>query len=303
MTTEIETAIEALNQQFAIHGLARCVAGKGNLPKIEITAPGSSAEIYLHGAHVTSWRPAGAEDVIFLSEHSRWEDGKAIRGGVPICFPWFRAKADSPQAPVHGFVRTKSWQLASLTQKGDAVVAELETSSNDDTRKWWPYDFHLLHRVTVGANLTMELVVTNTGSTPLRFEEALHSYHRVGEVHGVRVAGLDGTAFLDNTDGNREKTQQGDIVLTKPTDNAYLRTQSALELIDPTLQRCIRIEKQHSGTTIVWNPSEQGAKALADLGDDEWKTMLCIEASNILGSAVELAPGKQHVMTATISVS
>ena len=303
MTTEIETAIEALNQQFAIHGLARCVAGKGNLPKIEITALGSSAEIYLHGAHVTSWRPAGAEDVIFLSEHSRWEDGKAIRGGVPVCFPWFRAKADDPKAPAHGFARTKSWQLASLTQKGDAVVAELETTSNDDTRKWWPYDFHLLHRVTVGTSLTMELVVTNTGTTPLRFEEALHSYHRVGEVHGVRVAGLVGTVFLDNTDGNREKTQQGDIVLSKPTDNAYLRTRSTLELIDPTLQRCIQIEKQHSGTTIVWNPWEQGAKALADLGDDEWKTMLCIEASNILGSAVELAPGKQHVMTAMISVS
>jgi glucose-6-phosphate 1-epimerase len=303
MTTEIETEIEALNQQFAIPGLARCVAGKGNLPKIEIATPGSSAEIYLHGAQVTLWRPAGAEDVIFLSEHSRWEDGKAIRGGVPICFPWFRSKADNPQAPAHGFVRTKSWQLASLTQKGDAIVVELETTSNDDTRKWWPYDFHLLHRVTVGANLTMELVVTNTGSTTLRFEEALHSYHRVGEVHGVRVAGLDGTVFLDNTDSNREKTQQGDIVLSKPTDNAYLRTQSTLELIDPTLQRCIQIEKQHSGTTIVWNPWEQGAKALADLGDDEWKTMLCIEASNILGSAVELAPGKQHVMTATISVS
>lgn len=294
--------IEALNQQFAIPDLARCVAGKGNLPKIEITAPGSSAEIYLHGAHVTSWRPNGAEDVIFLSENSRWEDGKAIRGGVPVCFPWFRAKADNPQAPAHGFVHTKSWKLVSLTQKGDAVVAELETTSNEDTRKWWPYDFHLLNRVTVGADLTMELVVTNTGSAPLRFEEALHTYHRVGEVHGVRVAGLDGATYLDNTDGNIEKTQQGDIVLIKSTDNAYLRTQSALELIDPTLQRRIRTEKQNSDTTIVWNPWEQGAKALADLGDEEWKTMLCIEASNILSSAIELALGGQHTMTATISV-
>jgi glucose-6-phosphate 1-epimerase len=299
MTTEIE----ALNQQFAISGLARCVAGKGNLPKIEITTPASSAEIYLHGAQVTSWRPAGAEDVIFVSEHSRWEDGKAIRGGVPVCFPWFRAKADDPKAPAHGFVRTKSWKLTSLKQKGDSVIVEIETTSNEDTLKWWPYDFHLLHRVTVGTNLTMELIVTNTSSTSLRFEEALHTYHRVGEVHGVRVAGLDGAVFLDNTDSNREKTQQGDIVPSKATDNAYLNTETTLELIDPTLQRRIRIEKQHSGTTIVWNPWEQGAKALADLGDDEWKTMVCVEASNILGSAVELAPAQQHTMTAAISVS
>lgn len=295
--------IDELNDRFAIPGLARCTAGQGNLPKIEITTPSSSAEIYLHGAQVTSWRPAGAEDVIFLSQHSQWADGRAIRGGIPICFPWFGAKADNPQAPSHGFARTKSWRIVSFALQGDTVAAELETESGEDTRQWWPHDFHLLHRVTVGKNLTLELVMTNTGATPLRFEEALHAYYRVGDARSIRVEGLDGAAYLDKTDGYREKTQQGDVFLSKATDNAYIQTEKALDLIDPALERRIHIEKQHSGATIVWNPWEQGAKAFADFGDEEWKTMACIEAANILGSAIELAPGKQHVMTAKISVA
>ena len=145
-------------------------------------------------------------------------------------------------------------------------------------------------------------MVTNTGSTALRFEEALHTYHRVGDAAQIRVTGLDGTAYLDNMDRNREKVQHGDVVVTGPMDNAYLNTRAALEVIDPVVGRRIRTEKKNSITTVVWNPWEAGAKALADLGDDEWRQMACVEASNILGAAVELAPGEEHGMTAVISL-
>ena len=298
MATEIET----LNASFAIGDLAKLVAGQGGLPKIQISTPAASAEIYLHGAQVTAWKPAGFEDVIFTSQHSRWEEGKAIRGGIPVCFPWFRGKADDPQAPAHGFVRTRSWTLASLTQEGDSICVTLTTASDESTRRWWPHDFHLALHIGVGAQLKLELIVSNTGAAPFQFEEALHTYHRVGDVRRASVAGLNGVSFLDNRDGNRAKVQHGNVVIAEATDNAYQNTVSLLEITDPVLQRRIQIEKRNSLTTVVWNPWESGAKALTDLGDDEWQQMLCVEASNILGSAVTLAPGEEHRMAATIAV-
>lgn len=294
--------IKELNQRFAADGIAEVVAGEGGLPKVRIQTEAAEAEIYLHGAQVTSWRPAGAKEVIFLSRDSRFEDGKAIRGGVPICFPWFRAKADDAKAPAHGFVRTKAWRLDSVKRDGDGVVVELSTESDEATKRWWPHDFHLVHRVTVGAELKMELTVTNTGADAFTFEEALHTYHRVGDVEKARVAGLDGVAFLDNTDANREKTQRGDVVMTKATDNAYLNTESALTLADAVLGRRVVIHKEYSRTTVVWNPWESGAKALADLGDAGWREFACVEASNILSGAVKLAPGERHGMVARIRV-
>ena len=295
--------IDALNRRCGIAGVAQLAPGNGGLPKVQITSPAATAEIYLHGAQVTSWKPAGAEEVIFVSDKSHWQDGKAIRGGVPICFPWFRAKADDSQAPSHGMVRTKQWQLDSITQNADgSVVVLCSTDDDESTRRWWPHEFRLAHRITVGSTLSMELTVTNTGSAPLRFEEALHTYFRVGRVESVRVRGLDGVAFLDNTDANRAKVQSGDVIFTSATDNAYLQTQTQLELVDPSLRRTLRTEKRNSATTVVWNPWEQGAASLADLGDEEWRVMACVEASNILESAIDLSPGEAHTMYSILSV-
>ena len=226
-------SIDELNQRFGVSGVASITAGNNGLPRVCVNIPPATAEIYLHGAQLTSWHPAGAGEVIFLSQHAQWEPGRAIRGGIPVCFPWFRNKADDPKAPAHGFVRTKAWQLDSVESKGDAALVSLSTASDAATRAWWPHDFHLTHRLTIGAELTQELIVSNTGNTPLRFEEALHTYYRVGGAEAVRVKGLDGVAYLDNTDGNTKKRQKGDIVFTGQTDSAYLDTTRAVEISDP----------------------------------------------------------------------
>jgi len=296
--------VDALNHQFGISGIAQLVSGNGGLPKLVITTSSASAEIYLHGAQVTSWRPTGAEDVLFLSKHSHWKDGRAIRGGIPVCFPWFRAKADDPKAPAHGFVRTREWQLASVNAKENgSVIAVLSTESDDSTRRWWPHEFRLALRITIGTTLRLELTAINTGSTPFSFEEALHTYFRVGHAASARVRGLNGVSYLDNVDQNREKIQSGDLVLTGTTDNAYINTQSTAELVDPLLRRTLRTEKENSRTTIVWNPWQRGAASLSDLGDDEWQQMTCVEASNILSSAVSLPPGDKHAMRADLSMT
>jgi glucose-6-phosphate 1-epimerase len=295
--------VAELDAKFAVAGIARVSRGSGGLPEVVVTAPAAAGEMYLLGAEVTSWKPRGREEALFVSAASKWEEGKAIRGGVPICFPWFGAKGDDPKAPAHGFVRAKAWQLDSIVPKGDAVTVSMSTASDEASKKLWPAEFHLVHRATFGAELTLELEMTNTGAAPLRFEEALHSYFRLGDVTQASVHGLDRIHFLDKTDGNREKTQRGDITITKETDSVYLDTVHAVEIADPTLRRRIRVSKENSLATVVWNPWIEKSKAMSDLGDDEWRQFVCVETCNVAKHGVTLAPGAQHRMRAIIAIT
>ena len=295
--------VTELDRRFGIPDIARVCEGDGGLARVDITSPLAHGEMYVHGAHVTSWRPAGSEQVLFVSTKSRWEEGQAIRGGIPICFPWFRGKADDPHAPAHGFVRTRLWQLGSIVQTTAGVTVSMFIESDEQTRQWWPAEFRLLHRVTFGSELKLELVCINRGKTPLRFEEALHTYNQVADVGTVRLQGLGGTRFLDNTIANKEKTQLGDVTIASQTDNAFIDTQDAVDLLDPKMHRRIRLRKTNSSTTVVWNPWGEAASRLRDLGEGEWKQFLCVEASNIIAAAVTLAPGQEHTMSAALSVA
>jgi glucose-6-phosphate 1-epimerase len=292
-----------LYRHFEIPGIALLAEGNGGLPMVRITCPEVTGEMYLHGAHVTSWRSTGREEVLFLSSQSRWEHGRAIRGGIPICFPWFGNKEDDPAAPAHGFVRTKSWQLESIAQVGSDVTVSMFTESDESTKRWWPAEFRLVHRATFGRQLRLELEVMNTGRTSLEFEEALHTYHRVGDVEKARVRGLDAVYYVDKTDSNRQKIQDGDIAIGSETDRVYLNIKDAIELDDPVLHRRIHVIKENSGTTVVWNPWVQKARALSDFGDDEWMQMICLESSNVSEFAVVLASGQQHTMAAIVRVA
>jgi glucose-6-phosphate 1-epimerase len=142
-------------------------------------------------------------------------------GGLPVCFPWFGNRVDNPGAPAHGFVRTRAWQLESIVEEGGAI-----------------------HRATFGSTLTLELIVTNTGTTPMRFEEALHSYHRIGSAREVQVRGLDAVTYRDKADSNREKTQHGDIAIVSETDRTFLNTGGPIDIIDPVLRRRVRIARR-----------------------------------------------------------
>jgi glucose-6-phosphate 1-epimerase len=292
-----------LNRLKDLAGSVELVQGNGRLPKLRIKSKTGAAEIYLYGAQVTSWKPEGAEEVLFVSEKSHWEAGRAIRGGIPVCFPWFRAKADDPQAPTHGFVRTKMWRLESLSDEDEGSVTALFTMESDDsTRRWWPYDFRLEYRIAVGAELKLELTVRNTGQAELQLEEALHTYFNVGDVERAEVKGLDGVAYLDNRDGNRRKVQLGDLRPTGQMDNAYLDATGEVEIADPARGRWLKTRKANSHSTIVWNPWREGAASLSDFGDEEWRQMLCVEGGNIIGSAIILKPDETHTLRVVISV-
>jgi glucose-6-phosphate 1-epimerase len=201
-------------------------------------------------------------------------------------------------------VRTKEWQVESIsTEPGDRVRVCLSTASDESTRRWWPFDFRLEYRITVGMSLQLELVTKNYGPTEFRFEEALHTYFKVSDVERVRMRGLDGVAYLDNRDENHQNTQRGDLIFARQTDNAYQDAIGPVEIIDPVLRRILMTEKQASASTIVWNPWSDGASSMADLGDQEWRVMLCAEGANIAKSAVNLGPGQSHAMTSTIRVA
>jgi glucose-6-phosphate 1-epimerase len=294
--------IDALNARYGITGVAEVIAGNGGLPVVRVTTPVVAAEISLYGAQVTRWKPAGAEEVLFLSRKSYWEAGHAIRGGVPVCFPWFGDKADDAEAPKHGFVRTREWRLDSLSALDDgSVTLVCITESDATTRPWWPHEYCVAYRITVGTKMRLELTVINRGKAPMRFEEALHSYLRVGNVQEVTVRGLDGIAYLDKTDAFREKMQNGDVTIAIETDRIFLNTDGAVEVIDPALGRMVRTEKANSETTVVWNPWREQAAKLADFADDEWQQMVAVEGSNVQTAAIHLDPGEEHTMRVILS--
>ncbi len=282
--------------------IASIVPGEGGLPKIRVTIPEATAEVYLHGAQLTAWQPAHTEPVIFLSRDSEFTAANAIRGGIPVCFPWFGPKADDAKAPKHGTVRLKAWTLDNIAYENGVVRISLSTESDAESEKWFPHPFRVEHHISIGRELSLALIAKNTGTASCVISEAQHTYYHVGAIEKVSVEGLDATPYLDNTAGNREFTQQGQVTFTKATDNAYQDTTTAVTLIDPELGRRIRIEKSGSANTIVWNPWQEGAASMSDLGNDEWPHFLCIEAANMRGGSVTLAAGQSHTMQSTIVV-
>jgi glucose-6-phosphate 1-epimerase len=291
-----------LNSHFSIPGVVKFQPGNGGLTRIVITSPAADAEIYLHGAHVTHFQPNGHDPVLFMSSKSLFSPDKPIRGGVPIIFPWFGPKADDSSAPAHGFARTLEWDVREVKQANGAVVIALGLTPSDATRRWLSNDFELIYTVSVGVELELSLEVRNRSSEPLAFEEALHTYFNIGDIHQVGVTGLSGRVYIDKPAGMQRKTQAGTIRFEEETDRVYLDTTETVTASDPAMKRRIVISKEGSGATVVWNPWIAKAKAMADFGDDEWPRMLCIETANAADNAISLPAGQSHIMQANISV-
>ena len=278
--------------------------GRNGLPRVAVTTPRATAEVYLHGAHVTAWQPAGAAPVIWVSRDSQYQADKPIRGGVPVCFPWFAAHATDASAPMHGFARLRTWTLESADQRDGEVHLTFGLADDETSRRSaWPHRFRASYRVVIGDRLGLALDVFNTGDSPFTFEAALHTYFSVGDIRQVGVTGLAGTDYLDKVDGFARK-REGDapIRFAGETDRVYLETESTCTIHDPGLRRRIAIAKTGSRSTIVWNPWVDKARAMPDFGDDEWPSMLCIETANVRDAAVSVEPGSHHTMTAVIAL-
>jgi len=260
-----------------------------------------------HGAHITHWQPLGHQPVLHTSGAAIFAPGKPIRGGVPICHPWFGPATLGPRAgdtfaPAHGIVRTLPWNCENTKQHPNGgVTITLALVSDDITRPQWPFDFTLRLQATFGRTLVMELETTNTGPSAMPLEEALHTYLAVGDVRQIKIEGLDGAEYLDKTDKLARKPQSGAISFAAETDRAYLNTTTTCRLDDPVLRRTITVAKAGSNSTVVWNPEAGRAAHLTDIGQGEWPLFACIETANISENRLNLAPGETHRMTAEIA--
>jgi glucose-6-phosphate 1-epimerase len=285
-------------EQHEISGRVAITIGNSGLRKIDVTTDFSTAEIYLHGAHITGFQKNGEPPLLFMSDESLFAPDKAIRGGVPICFPWFGSREG---LPAHGFARVTAWELVKTVALPDGSVrVGLRLPQNAGGAN--AFRGHVEFIVTVGDTLAMELQVTNPSAEPLSFEECLHAYFSVGDINDVSITGLKGVYYLDKTDGTARKLETGDAIrIVSETDRVYLDSTSAVEIHDAKLRRIIRVKKASSASTVVWNPWTGKAKAMADFGDDEFHRMVCVEAGNVGQNQIALAPGKTSALKMFLS--
>jgi glucose-6-phosphate 1-epimerase len=276
---------------------------RGELSLLRLSGTQSSLEVSPQGAHLTGWTIHGAPPILFLSPGSVFQRGRAIRGGVPLVFPWFGPKAGDARAAQHGFARVRDWSLqtASVEPDGACIVA-MTLTDDENTRAAWPHAFHARFVAAAGRELRMALEIRNTGAAGFTFEAALHTYLAVSDVRRIRLHGLENTVCLDKVDGGARKREGGaPLALTGETDRVYLDTTSACTIEDPDWNRRIIVAKSGSRSTVVWNPWEEKARAMADLGE-AWTGMVCIETANAADDARTLAPGGSHVLEAVITV-
>jgi glucose-6-phosphate 1-epimerase len=269
---------------------------------VELARDGVHYGIYDHGAHAWAWQPEHEQPVLWTSGASDFADGKPIRGGVPVCFPWFGPGRSGDLEPGHGFARLADWRLvdASDTEGGLVVEYHLDETITGEQPNW-PHRYDARLRATfLARNFEIELTVTNTGDEEFSYEEALHTYLNVGDVRHVRVTGLEGARYFDKVAGDWAD-QVGEVTIASETDRVYLSTDDVL-VDDPTLGRKLVIGKTGSANTVVWNPWVAKSAAMPDFGEDEWTGMLCIEAANALDDAITLQPGGSHTIAQRISL-
>ena len=273
--------LQTLTDHFAIPDVLAFSQTEHGLIRANITTPACTAELYLQGAHITHWQPTGHRPVLFLSERSFYTPGKAIRGGIPIVFPWFGPRTAAP----------------------DDLHLTLTLGPSDTSRALGYDHFALVYDITIGVELQARLTVRNQGTNPLYFEEALHTYFSIGDSQQISIIGLSDTEYIDKTDSSKKKRQTDPLLtLTGETDRPYLNTVVPVNIDDPVYKRRVTIDKAESKTTVVWNPWSELIKTLPDLTPDCWVTMVCIETANVGPNAITLAPGEQHTMEAHLFV-
>jgi glucose-6-phosphate 1-epimerase len=287
-----------MHTNLEIPGAVIFSEGKGGLRKIDITTAKSRAEVYLQGAQVTGFQKDGEPPLLFVSKLSQFAPGKAIRGGVPICFPWFGPREGDV---AHGFARVTEWRPVStnINSDGSATVRLLlpETSAK---AKWPAFKTEFV--ITVGETLTMELATTNQSTEDLVIEDCLHTYFAVGDIGNVAIRGLKSASYLDKADkGLRKQEADEAIKITRETNRTYLNTTSAIEIDDRTFGRRIRIEKSGSDSTVVWNPWT--TQLMPDFAVEEHERMVCVESGNVGENRRVVKSGKTATLCVTLRSS
>ncbi|AFY37961.1 Aldose 1-epimerase [[Leptolyngbya] sp. PCC 7376] len=291
--------IQQLNQDFGIDGSVRFTEERAGFPIIEIKNNFATAAISIYAAHVISYQPVNTdEDLIYLSEDVIYKIGTALRGGIPICWPWFGPHPTDGSKPSHGVARKTFWQVSSTeTTTTGATRVILKLTDSQESRALWDYRFELAIAVTVGETLNIELITRNTGDKAFDVTQALHTYFKIGNVDQVQVLGLDGCEYIDKVDGGEFKTQLGEVAIAAEVDRVYNDLPAELIIADPALNRKIHITSKNSTTAIVWNPWINKSKALGDFPNEGYKQMICVETANAAKEVITVQPQSQYSIT------
>jgi glucose-6-phosphate 1-epimerase len=292
--------IEQLNAEFGIAEQVKFIEGKGGLPFIEVRNDQASALISTYAGQVLAFQPQGvADDLFFLSEKAFFQQGKAIKGGVPICWPWFGPDPEGLGRPAHGFVRNRQWNVIAVEAVSSAETKlVLGLRDTPETREIWPFAFELLLEINVGSTLGLTLITRNLGDQAFELTQALHTYFQVGDINQVKVRGLEAKDYLDKVDEGQRKTQSGAVIIDGEVDRIYLDVDQELTIEDPGLQRVIRIASSGSKTAVVWNPWSHISAQMADLNDEDYRNLLCVETANAAQEVVNLPPAGEYRLRA-----
>jgi len=294
-----------LNQQFNIKDQLQFTEEVEGFVMVDISNQYANARISTYAAQVISFLPNNAtEDVLFLSDNAIYKDGKAIRGGAPICWPWFGDDTSGFGRPSHGFVRNEPWSvLASAALSDGRTSITLGLSDSESSRTVWPYKFKLELEVTVGQKLEVKLTTKNIGNKAFTISQALHTYFNISDVDNVSITGLDGKNYLDKLEGFNSKSQSGDVSLTGETDRIYQQAPTSVFLKDTGFDRTINIESSGSKTTVIWNPWSTSVTKIADLDECSFRNFVCVETANAADDMVTIPEGKEHTITATYEIT
>ena len=294
--------------RYAIPGQLAFRTGAGGLTYADIDNDGGRATICLQGAHVVSFRPKSQQEpVVWVSDAAKFAAGKSIRGGAPVCWPWFGPHASEAGYPAHGFARTVVWDVIGSRKRNDAKTElTLQLAETPQTRAQWPHPTRLTLTVVVGEKLDMRLATTNTGDVPFQIGEALHTYFHISDIGAVSVMGLESTTCHDKVENFATRKQSGAIGFTGEVDRVYVNTPADCVIVDPGLKRRIRIAKSGSQSTVVWTPWTEKAEKMGDLGQGKsgagWREMVCVESGNAMDNVVTVAPGETHTLAVSYCV-
>jgi dihydroxy-acid dehydratase len=293
--------------RFAIPGQLSFRVGTGGLTYADIDNHGGRATVCLQGAHVVSFRPKSQQvPVVWVSDAAKFAPGKSIRGGAPVCWPWFGAHASKASFPAHGFARTVAWDVIGSRKRNDAKTElTLQLVETEQTRAQWPHPTRLTLTLIVGDKLEMQLATANLGDAPVQIGEALHTYLQISDVDNVKISGLEGSTYHDKVDNFAKKTQSGAIALKGEVDRVYVNTPAECVIEDAGLKRRIRIAKTSSQSTIVWTPWTEKAEQMGDMGVGKsgagWREMVCVESANAMDNVVTVSPGETHTLSVVYS--
>jgi len=273
-----------------------------NYPVIVVNNDFAKAEIAVLGAHVLQYQPIDQEPLLWLSKQAIFEQGRAVRGGIPLCWPWFGDHPNDSSLPAHGFARTAQFELTGIksSDNGETLIT-LRHENSDAHRNLWPHPFVLDVDISVGEKLSVSMTMTNHSPETLSFTSALHSYFNISDIKTTIIQGLDGTAYFDKVQDFAAFEQSGDITIDQEVDRVYVPTRSDVLIVDQGHKRTLRIAKSGSHSTVVWNPWIDKAAAMGDFNDDGYQNMVCVETSNALTDAISLGSGESHTISTHIS--